>query len=644
MTAAAAPGRTTAVVLGSLGALLVGVLLAVAAAGVSRGHTFEPYVLTNLVVGAGYLAPAAVIAWHRPRSWLVLLLAVGGVGHLLSGVGLAGVRPALDAGLPGLSDGLGALAGVGWLFGLGPLFQLLLVLYPDGRLPSRRWRWFPWAAVGLLVVSVAAQLLDPDGVLATGGLAPVDLALTAVAVGALVGRYRRGDEAVRGQVLWLLLAVLVLVAVNLERAVSGTGPEFGLLAFACVPAAMAIGIVRHNLLDIRVVLARTVLYGALVAVLLAVYAAVAAATTWLFPVDRAGWGPVAAVLVVAFALGPLRDLLRRGVTRAFYGRRADPTVAAELVGRRLGDAAGLGGVLEQARSTLRLPGLEVRDPAGRVLAAAPADEASGPPLIRTGYAEVPLTSRGEQLGTLGGDSADRGVLPAPRRQCGALGARRPDRAAAAGVRARRGAARVPGGGWCRRGRASGRCCTAISTTGSAPPSPTPRSAPTPAANLVHRDPDAAVALLADVRAGVRGALDEVRRVVYGLRPLALEERGLLGAVRERAASAHPLPTTVDTPGPLPELTPAVELAAYRIVSEGIANAQRHSRGRRVRVRLEHRAHVLVVAVEDDGGAPDGYRPGVGLRSVVERAEELGGSAEVVAEDTRWVLAARLPLG
>lgn len=643
MTAGTAPGRTSALVLASLGALLVALLVAVAAVGVSRGHPFEPYVLTNTVIGAGYLAPAAVIAWHRPRSSLVPLLAVGGVGHLLSGVGRAGVRPALDAGLPGLSDALGALAGVGWLFGLGPLFQLLLVLYPDGRLPSRRWRWYPWAAVGLLVVSVAAQLLDPDGVLATGGLAPADLALTAVAVGALVGRYRRGDEAVRGQVLWLLLAVLVLVAVNLERAVSGTGPEFGLLAFACVPVAMAIGIVRHNLLDIRVVLARTVLYGALVAVLLAVYAVVAAATTWLFPVDRAGWGPVAAVLVVAFALGPLRDLLRRGVTRAFYGRRADPAVAAELVGRRLGDAAGLGDVLEQARSTLRLSGLEVRDPAGRVLAAAPAEEASGPPHIRTGHAEIPLTSRGEQLGTLGvtlrtgefslhrDDSAALSVLAGPiallLRESALAEALRVSRAGVV-------SARESERSLLHRDLHDGLGPTLTDAAFRADA----------AANLVHRDPAAAVALLADVRAGVRGALDEVRRVVYGLRPLALEERGLLGAVRERAASARPLPTTVETPGPLPDLTPAVELAAYRIASEGIANAQRHSRGRRVRVRLEHRPDVLVVAVEDDGGAPDGYRPGVGLRSVVERAEELGGSAEVVAGDTSWRLTAQLPLG
>lgn len=638
MSGRAGPGRLPALLVAAGGTVLIALLVAVAVAATNRGHPLQPYAVTNLVIGAGYLAPAALIARYRPRTLLVPLLVVGGVGHLVSGLGVVGAPLAADAGLPATAAALGVAAGVGWMFGLGPAFQLLLVLYPDGRLPSRRWRWFPWATAALLGVSVGAQVAAPDGVLATGGLAPVDLALTLVALGALVGRYRRGDERVRGQVLWLLLAVLVIIAFNLQRAVTGAGPEFGLLAFVCMPVAMAIGVLRHNLLDIRVVVARTVLYGALVALLLAAYAAVAAATAWLLPVDRAGWGPVAAVLVVAFALGPLRDLLRRGVDRAFYGGRADPSVTAELVGRGLGEAAGLAEVLEQARVALRLPALAVHDPDGHLLAASPEPR----PHIRTGHAEIPLTSRGEQLGTLGvalrtgeftlhrDDRAALSVLAGPLalllRESALADALRASRAGV--VRARESERAL-----LHRDLHDGLGPTLTDVAFRADA----------AANLVHREPDAAVALLADVRAGVRGALDEVRRVVYGLRPLPLEQHGLLGAVRERAAGAGPLPTTV-LAQQLPELTPAVELAAYRIALEGIANAQRHSRGRSVQVRLEHEPGELVVAVEDDGGAPDGYTPGVGLRSVLERADELGGSAEVVTGADRWLLCARLPLG
>ena len=129
-------------------------------------------------------------------------------------------------------------------------------------------------------------------------------------------------------------------------------------------------------------------------------------------------------------------------------------------------------------------------------------------------------------------------------------------------------------------------------------------------------------------------------MVYGLRPLALEELGLIGAIREQAARAGRLPVEVSA-ADIGTLPPAVELAAYRIATEAITDAQRHSTGTEVGVCVRVRTDRLEVVVQDDG-SPGSYAPGVGLRSITERAEELGGRSEIVAGLDGWRVSAWIP--
>jgi signal transduction histidine kinase len=159
--------------------------------------------------------------------------------------------------------------------------------------------------------------------------------------------------------------------------------------------------------------------------------------------------------------------------------------------------------------------------------------------------------------------------------------------------------------------------------------------------LLMHDQQAADRLLAELEDDIQHALADIRRLVYALRPPALDELGLVGALRASAAqylqrnqggvvpsSANGLRISVEAPEVLPPLPAGVEVAIYRIVQEALANVVRHAGARtcRVRVWVDGALHLMVT---DDGvGLPPEPRTGVGLASMRERAEELGGTCEV----------------
>ncbi len=157
-----------------------------------------------------------------------------------------------------------------------------------------------------------------------------------------------------------------------------------------------------------------------------------------------------------------------------------------------------------------------------------------------------------------------------------------------------------------------------------------------ATDLIHQDPDEAAELVARLSDQAREDIGEVRRLVEGLRPPALDQLGLVSALRHRAAEHSDgtgpvrVPWTIEADDDLEPLPAAVEVAAYRIVVEAVTNVQRHSGADRCTVRLTRVDGELHLEVDDTGsGLAEDRRPGVGLSSMGERAEELGGSFEVV---------------
>jgi signal transduction histidine kinase len=166
-----------------------------------------------------------------------------------------------------------------------------------------------------------------------------------------------------------------------------------------------------------------------------------------------------------------------------------------------------------------------------------------------------------------------------------------------------------------------------------------------ARNLLAHEP-LADPLLTDLQEQTEAAIAEIRRLVYALRPPALDQLGLVSALREQATacSAQGLRVVVDAPEQLPPLPAAVEVAAYRIALEALTNVVRHAQAHTCCIRLSL-ADALQLEITDDGrGLPAEVRAGVGLTSMQERAAELGGtwSIERLAEHGTRVLA-RLPL-
>lgn len=168
-----------------------------------------------------------------------------------------------------------------------------------------------------------------------------------------------------------------------------------------------------------------------------------------------------------------------------------------------------------------------------------------------------------------------------------------------------------------------------------------------ARNVRTSHPRQADALLANATGDLHAAVADLRHAVEGLRPAALDALGLVPDLEQRlraldASTAADL--SLQVPAALPARPAAVEVAAYRIALEGVANTVRHAHAPHCTVRLDPIDDVLHVQVRDDGrGLPQPLRLGTGLLSVRERAAALGGQADVRAGEPGTVLDVRLPL-
>lgn len=168
-------------------------------------------------------------------------------------------------------------------------------------------------------------------------------------------------------------------------------------------------------------------------------------------------------------------------------------------------------------------------------------------------------------------------------------------------------------------------------------------------NLIATDREHAVGTLRALRADVGDTITEIRRIVYGLRPRALDELGLVEAIRQRTdplrvADGRPLTVTVDAPEQLPQLPAAVEVAAYRVAVEAVTNIARHAAVTVATLTLELRAGThLRVTVADSGRCTEPWTPGVGIQSMHERVEQIGGTLTVHTTPEGATITAELPL-
>ncbi len=633
-------GTRAGVVALACGCLLLAAVAAVAWAlgGWSFHEAVDAFVVSNLVIGLSFGLCGAVVGWYRPAHPVGWLYLVGGLCQTLSAACAPLAHLSVDDGdALWVTRMLVTIFAVAWPVHIGVCLPLSLYLLPDGKLPSPRWGpWFVLFAVTspLFVLENGNGHSDgtfPDGFL----LLPVDGAWSVlwsasevrwvlsmvVGLGALATRYVKGDEVVRRQLLWVVLAAgFVLAAVAPWALVAGT-PLVVLFAIPLLPAGIAVAILRHGLLDIRLVLARGVAYLLLSGMVLAGYAVLVLVLS----------GVASALLVAMLAL-PLRARLQTAVERLLYGDRGDPARVAAEVGGALPD---LSAGLDAVRSSMRMPYVAIIDDGQQILGSSgnPGKELVEVPL--GGRATLRLALRAGERSLSSADARVIAMLSGPLAVAvSATTAARDvqlarERLVTAREEERRRLRRELHDGL-------GTLLTGVVLAADA------------TANTSTSRPDESAALLATVRSDLRTAVQEVRRLVDDLRPVAVAELGLVPALEIRAAQTvrradgAPLHVTVETDLDQP-LPAALEVAAYRITTEALTNVVRHADASQARIRLSVRDGALEVEVHDNGRA-ERWGSGVGTATMRERAEELGGTCERGPGPHGGLVHARIPIG
>lgn len=612
MTSAPAPRRWTRRAAAGLGGVaVVEVLAAVGftiAVGWSWRAALDAFVVTNSVMGVAFAVCGAIIAWHRPGNPIGWLFIADGIGHATTAFAAPLAQALHDGGAPlGLQRTVLTVFAYSWPWSIGLFLPLTLLLFPDGRAPSPRWRPVVIGVVAtapLFVVEAGAGPEPLDAGLPVGyltiprydALQPLwtiselrTLGAILLAVAALVIRYRRAAETQRRQLLWLLLATMAAAVAILPWGLVAGTPVAVLFAIPLIPAAATVAIVRHQLLDIRLVLSRALAWLLLSAGVIAGYVALVAVLD-RFVSARVGRSAVATV-VVALLVAPVLPRLQRWVDRAMYGDRRDPARVASRVGQQLlaGPEAGLAGVATAVRAALRVPYVAMSAP-GDVLAAD--GQPDGP--VRA----VVLEYGGEPVGELlvGLRPGERELGVADRNVLTLLAAP---------------------------------LAVAVHATGLSTELQASRE------RIVAAREEERRRLRRDLHDGLgptRTAIADVRRLVNDLHPAALDELGLVGALRQRAeqlawrADGAAVQVRLDVPDRVPALPAAIEVAAYRIATEALTNVVRHSRASVAVLQLRC-GETLDVEVIDDGLPNGAWQPGVGLYAMRERAAELGGLFE-----------------
>ncbi len=598
-----------------------------------------------VLLSAPALVLGAVIARRQPRNPVGALLAL--VGLVVCGVGAADVWMVAAIGRGGQVPALDVLVSATqgeWVWLFVPV-ALLVLVFPDGRLPSRRWRpvavALPTVALAFTVLAATAPApyLEPyaDAPHALGTLPswsnPLVYALLPVLMGLLVAsaaslrvRSRRAGDVGRAQLKWFALAGASIPATLLLCWASYLllgGPDLvvvGLvLIYLSVPAATAVAMLRHDLYDVDRAVSAAATYTLVTLSVLGVYTV----ASFVGGVALGRGSPIvaaAATAVSAAALNPVRSRLQRGVDRRLYPVRQSALAAIDDLRARAhaGEARPeqLGHVLRSAlgdpqlRVGYRLPGTAaLLDADGDPLA--PDDRSTTP--VRLGEHEIGVLLLGRPCPhALARDVADASALLVEvvrlRLELGAalkeVGASRA-RLLQAGYAERRRLERDLHDGAQQRLVSLGMSLRLAQR------------------HLYDGSVDVH-GLLDQTVAGLGSAVAELRHLAHGLRPGSLDDG--LGPALAHLSSTVPIAVDLDVrANGLPD---DVSTTAYYVASEAVANAVKHSEADRIGLDVAQVDGRLTVRVTDNGRGGAALLPGSGLAGLRDRVAALGGSLAV----------------
>jgi signal transduction histidine kinase len=577
----------------------------------------------DVSVACVYGTVAAVTLSRRahPVPWLLGLAAVGG------GLAAFGYAYAVWSAQPGglaPNEQIALLQNTAWVPGTLALFLVVPWLVRDHPLG---WEWAGLVAGAALTVAITVDEIFSSGTTSVDLYwAAIVLGLVAAAVVELRRRFGPAEE--RNGLGWLAIGT-ALIAVAFVPVLAPQPwlpywltPVIHLVSQTVFPAAVLVVVLRNRMWGLRLVVSRAVLAGLLATLLLILYVVVTLLLNRLLPGD--GAAQLLAAGAVAVAVLPARIVLAERVHRLVYGDAADPGRAVRRLGSQLVGSTTveelLARVTEDIGRSMRLESVTVVaegvDPIGW-------GRPTEPPTA------VELQHRGERVGHLEvspmpGESLSARDLTTLRDLSSILAAAVAVASAAADLAAMRGrlsAVRLEERRVIRREIHDG---LGPSLAGI-------RLGLQGARNLMSTDPDAGLELLAHLQGEIDAATTGVRNLSHHLLPPVLDELGLVAALTELAGRIGDSGLTVAVEADrFDDLDPQLAAAAYGIVSEATTNVIRHAGATHCWISVtRHVEGRLVVTVTDDGaGRSECDVPGIGSRSMRERAEEQGGTLEL----------------
>ncbi|WP_248929259.1 GAF domain-containing sensor histidine kinase [Paenibacillus hamazuiensis] len=619
------------------------------------------FVCIDVVFTFVYYAAALFLFWKGFREPMAILAALAMVAF---GTSFPSLTSVAFQGNAALEWWFAFVSTLGWI-GL----SLLFLLFPNGSFVPR---WTVVVFVLILIVDIGSFInrrmiwYEMNGSVYLMALWYVGMTL--VLVYSQIFRYLKvSSRAQRQQTKWVVFGLAVgmtgFIGMSIlfdPRLNDGSALTYVYLnailnlSLLAIPVTLTMAVLRHRLWDIDPLVKRTLVYGALSLCVAAIYIFSVYYLGRLFETKNNLFVSLTSTAIVAVAFAPLKEKLQRLINRMLKGRHDDPYAVLLELGSQLVRPMAPESMLEALASTikesLRLPY------AGIAIGVGGQDAfvaSSGAPLHEV--LSFPIIHRGERLGTLylssrspgeAFSSEDNKFLDVLLHQAGpivenvnmTLGMK----LLAKDLQESREKLVLAREEEHRQIRKNLHDDLAPRLAALALNAAT-------AEKYVVKKPDIAIEMLGDLRKIIRSTVDEIRTLVHDLRPPSLDELGLISAIQERISELNkparlladeqgtaPIHIQLHEPPPLPDLPAAVEVAAYRIVTESLANVVKHSQATECSVKLYvSSSKQLVIEVTDNGkGLHSSYtqwlpgKGGIGLQSLRERAAELGGQCSI----------------
>jgi signal transduction histidine kinase len=651
--------------------------LAVAGAIFGQKNGSAPLSYNGVFELVGVLAFAvlgAILASRRPSNAIGWIYVGTAVSFALSTLGDQAATYGLvtnPGAVPGAAFGSWLSVWV-WAPASGLLMVFSLLLFPDGRLPSRRWRPVAWlGALGIVLITVPVAIegwsLRGQRLLYSNEPPPtlpdafrlavhvqqfaflVMFLLALVSAISLVVRFRRASGDEREQIRWFAFGGGLLILGFVSNTLTNNN-FLGIVGLAGLPVASTIAILKYRLYDIDVVINKTVVYGLLAAFFTAVYVAIVVGIGTAFGSRSSRLLTVLAAVVMAVAFQPVRERARRLANRLVYGKRATPYEVLSDFSERAAGAYSTEDVLprmarvlaEGTGSTRAEVWLRVGDEL-RSTASWPGsveDGSAGLPIVDDELPQFPgnvdafpVRHQGELLGALTLDkppsepltptetkllsdlASQVGLVLRNVRLTSELQARLEDLRAS---RQRLVAAQDEERRRLERNLHDGAQQQLVALAVKLGMAET----------LAKKDPDRTAEMLSGLKADTTDALDNLRDLARGIYPPLLADKGL-GAALDSQARKAAVPTTVevDSVGRYPQ---EVEAAVYFCCLEALQNVAKYASASMANIRLLVADGSLRFEIQDDGAgfetATIGY--GTGLQGMADRLDAIGGTLEV----------------